>query len=400
MDARVRVTGPGGRSHQLTVDSLNVTPSIKLGRLFGIEIGFNWSLIFIFALVTWTLATAVLPANAAGHAALVYWLVGGAGAVLFYVSLLAHELSHALVATSHGVKVAGITLWLFGGVSRLEGEPASARSEGLIAGVGPLTSLVIAAISVGLFYLTSGNDLVSGLFGWLAFVNLALALFNLVPAFPLDGGRLLSSLLWWRSGSRQRGVHNAVRVGRVFAYLMIAAGVLEVLLGAVFNGVWIAILGWFLLSAGASEEAGSTIRTLLRAVPVSAAMTSPVVTLPDWVTVEQFLGSIAPDHSFTTYPVHDPSGKLTGVVRLSDLVRVPSADRGNKHLVDCARLISEVPVSNPREDLAALIQRVGAGLEQRVLVFDNGQLVGIISPADVARALTVRQARTGPRQTA
>jgi len=377
-----------------------VTPSIKLGRLFGIEIGFNWSLIFIFALVTWTLATAVLPANAAGHAALVYWLVGGAGAVLFYVSLLAHELSHALVATSHGVKVAGITLWLFGGVSRLEGEPASARSEGLIAGVGPLTSLVIAAISVGLFYLTSGNDLVSGLFGWLAFVNLALALFNLVPAFPLDGGRLLSSLLWWRSGSRQRGVHNAVRVGRVFAYLMIAAGVLEVLLGAVFNGVWIAILGWFLLSAGASEEAGSTIRTLLRAVPVSAAMTSPVVTLPDWVTVEQFLGSIAPDHSFTTYPVHDPSGKLTGVVRLSDLVRVPSADRGNKHLVDCARLISEVPVSNPREDLAALIQRVGAGLEQRVLVFDNGQLVGIISPADVARALTVRQARTGPRQTA
>jgi len=377
-----------------------VTPSIKLGRLFGIEIGFNWSLIFIFALVTWTLATAVLPANAPGHGALVYWLVGAAGAVLFYVSLLAHELSHALVAVSHGVKVAGITLWLFGGVSRLEGEPTSARSEALIAGVGPLTSLVIAAISVGLFYLTSGNDLLSGLFGWLAFVNLALALFNLVPAFPLDGGRLLSSLLWWRSGSRQRGVHNAVRVGRVFAYLMIAAGVLEVLLGAVFNGVWIAILGWFLLSAGASEEAGSTIRTLLRTVPVSAAMTSPVITLPDWVTVDQFLGSIAPDHSFTTYPVHDPSGKLTGVVRLSDLVRVPSADRSNKHLIDCARLISDVPVSNPREDLAALIQRIGAGLEQRVLVFDNGQLVGIVSPADVARVLTVRQARTGPRQAA
>src|SRR5438105_1469147 len=231
-----RIGRPRRWSHQLTVDSLSVTPSIKLGRLFGIEIGFNWSLIFIFALVTWTLATAVLPANAPGHGALVYWLVGAAGAVLFYVSLLAHELSHALVAVSHGVKVAGITLWLFGGVSRLEGEPTSARSEALIAGVGPLTSLLIAAISVGLFYLTSGNDLLSGLFGWLAFVNLALALFNLVPAFPLDGGRLLSALLWWRSGSRQRGVHTAVRVGRVFAYLMIAAGVLEVLLGAVFNG--------------------------------------------------------------------------------------------------------------------------------------------------------------------
>src|SRR5437879_728701 len=162
-----------------------LTPSIRLGRIFGIEIGFNWSLIFIFAWITWLLATAILPANASGYPPLVYWIVASVGAIMFYACLLAHELSHALVARSHGVKVAGITLWLFGGVSRLEGEPTSARSEALIAGVGPLTSLLIAAISVGLFYLTSGNDLLSGLFGWLAFVNLALALFNLVPSFPL-----------------------------------------------------------------------------------------------------------------------------------------------------------------------------------------------------------------------
>src|SRR5205085_7409360 len=128
--------------------------------------------------------------------------------------------SHALVARSHGLKVAGITLWLFGGVSRLEGEATSARAEALIAGVGPLTSFVIAALAFGLALVTQSNALISDLFSWLTFVNLALGLFNLVPAFPLDGGRLLSSLLWWRSGSKQRGVHNAVRVGRVFAYLM------------------------------------------------------------------------------------------------------------------------------------------------------------------------------------
>ncbi len=368
-----------------------MTPSIRLGRLFGIEIGANWSLIFIFALLAWTLATAVLPMDAPGHAAATYWLAAAAGAVLFYVCLLAHELSHALVARRHGVKVEGITLWLFGGVSRLEGEPATAGSEALIAGVGPLTSLAIAAIAVALFYLVSISDLLSALLGWLALVNLALGLFNLVPAFPLDGGRLLSSLLWWRSGSRQRGVHNAVRVGRVFAYLMIAGGVVEVFLGQAPNGIWIAILGWCLLSAGASEEAGSTVRTLLRSVPVSAAMRSPVVTLPDWVTVEQFLESVAPNHNFTTYPIHEPSGKLTGVVRLSDLVRLPAADRATKHLIDVARPIAEVPVTSPREDLAALIQRIGAGLEQRVLVFENGELVGIVSPADVARVLTLRQ---------
>ena len=120
-------------------------------------------------------------------------------------------------------------------------------------------------------------------------------------------------------------------------------------------------------------------------------MTSPVVTLPDWVSVEQFLESVAPNHPFTTYPVHEPSGKLTGVVRLSDLVRLPAGERGRKHLIDVARPIAEVPVTNPREDLSALIQRIGSGLEQRVLVFDNGKLVGILSPADIARVLTIRQ---------
>ena len=368
-----------------------MTPSIRLGRVFGIEVGFNWSLIFVFAYVAWTLATVYLPDAAPGHGVVVYWVAGAIGAALFYGSLLAHELSHAVVARSHGVKVAGITLWLFGGVSRLEGEPTSARSEALIAGVGPLTSFAVAVVGLAFFFLTSWSDLVSTLCAYLAVSNLLLGLFNLVPAFPLDGGRLLSAFLWWRSGSRRRGVHDAVRVGRVFAYLMIGAGALGLFLGSVATGIWIAFIGWFLLSAAASEEAGSAVRTLLRSVPVSAAMTSPVVTLPDWVTVEQFLESVAPNHNFTTYPIHEPSGRLTGVVRLSDLVRIAPGERSQRRLIDVARPITAVPVTNPREDLSALIQRIGAGLEQRVLVFDNGALVGILSPADVARVLTIRQ---------
>lgn len=374
-----------------------MTPSIRLGRLFGIEIGFNWSLIFIFALVTWTLATDVLPVDVPRQGALAYWVAAAAGAIVFYACLLAHEMSHALVARRSGVKVAGITLWLFGGVSKLEGEPKSAGSEALIAAVGPLTSFAAALIAVVLAFATSSSALVSDLLSWLAFVNVALGLFNLVPAFPLDGGRLLSSLFWWRSGSRQRGVHNAVRIGRVLAYLMIALGVLELFTGAIANGIWIAFIGWFLLSAGSSEEASSTIKALLKSVPVSAAMTSPVVTIPDWLTVEQFLESIAPEHSFTTYPVHDLAGKLTGVVRLSDLVRIPGQERAGKRLVDCARPISAVPVTRPDEDLVALIERIGASMDQRVLVFDQGNLVGILSPADVARVLTVRQTLGGTR---
>src|SRR5712692_9716141 len=364
--------------------------SIRLGRVFGIEIGANWSLVFVFALIAWTVATQVLPFDVPGQPALAYWVAGAAGSVAFYACLLAHELAHALVARRNGVKVGGITLWLFGGVSQLDGEPKSARAEALIAGVGPLTSLGVALIAY-LLWLLPSPALVADLFQWLAYVNVALALFNLVPAFPLDGGRLLSSFFWWRSGSRQRGVHSAVRISRVLAYLMIAFGVFELFTGSVLNGIWIAFIGWFLLSAGSAEEAGTAVRDLLRSVPVSAAMSSPVVTVPDWLTVDLFLQSIAPQHAFTTYPIHDPSGKLTGIVRLGDLVRMPAQERATQRLKDRARPIADVPTTQPDEDLAALLQRVGSGLEQRVLVFDNGRLVGILSPVDVARLLAVRQ---------
>ncbi|HEX7263669.1 MAG TPA: site-2 protease family protein [Candidatus Dormibacteraeota bacterium] len=368
--------------------------SIRIGRLFGIDIGVNWSLVFVFALIAWTVATQVLPVDVPGQPALSYWVAGAAGAVIFYACLLAHELAHALVARRNGVRVAGITLWLFGGVSRLDGEPSSAGAEALIAGVGPLTSLAVALLALALSLLPL-PALADDLFSWLVFVNIALALFNLVPAFPLDGGRLLSSWFWKRSGSRQRGVHSAVRVGRVFAYLMIAFGVFELFTGSVLNGVWIAFVGWFLLSAGSSEEVGSAVRGLLSRVPVSAAMTSPVVTVPDWLTVEQFLESVAPQHPFTTYPVRDPAGSLTGIVRLGDLMRMPPQARVSERLKDRARPIAEVPTARPDEDLAALIQRVGTALDQRVLVFDNGQLVGIVSPVDVARLLAVRQRVAG-----
>jgi len=371
-----------------------MAPSFRLGRLFGIEIGFNWSLIFIFALITWTLGNG-LPLDVPGQSTTSYWVAAVLGAVIFYACLLAHEMSHALVARRNGVKVAGITLWLFGGVSRLEGEPKSAGSEALIAGIGPLTSFALAVITFGAAIALQSSPLVADVLYWLALVNVALGLFNLVPAFPLDGGRLLSSFFWWRSGSRQRGVHNAVRIGRVFAFLMIGVGAIEIFTGSVLGGIWIAIIGWFLLSAGSSEEAGSSIRTLLRSVPVSAAMSSPVVTIPDWLTVQQLLESVAPQHSFTTYPVHDPSGKLTGVVRLSALVRVPMADRGTRRLSECARPTAEVPSTTPSEDLAALIERLGGALDNRVLVFEQGALVGILAPVDVARVLAVRQTMAG-----
>jgi Zn-dependent protease len=373
-----------------------MTHSIRLGRIFGIEIGVNWSLILIFALITWTLAGTVLPQSVPNQSLTAYWTAAVFGALAFYGCLLAHELSHAVMARSRGVRVTGITLWLFGGVSRLGGEPRSAGAEALLTAVGPLTSFVVAGLAFGLSVIAAAAGapaLVQALLDWLAFLNVVLGVFNLVPAFPLDGGRLLSAFFWWRTGSRRQGVHRAVQVGRVFASLMIALGVFELFSGLLVNGIWIAFIGWFLLSAAGAAESATTTRAALRSVPVSAAMSSPVVTVPDWLMIEDFLQSAAAPYHFTTYPLHDPSGTLTGLVRLGELLRVPPRARVQQRLRNVATPISQVLTASPDEPLDRLIERVGGAFDRRVLVFDHGQwLVGIVSPSDVARLVLLRQA--------
>jgi Zn-dependent protease len=308
---------------------------------------------------------------------------------------LAHELSHSIVARRNGVQVSAITLWLFGGVSQLSGEPRTAGIEALITVVGPLTSILLAVAFYLLAVVASaigGLPLVVSLLSWLAILNLSLGVFNLIPAFPLDGGRLLDSFFWWRSGSRQQGIHAAVQVGRVFSFLFIGFGILEFFTGQVFNGLWIAFIGWFLLSAAGAEEASTASQGLLEGLPVSAAMSAPVVTLADSMTVEDFLRSQAVHHPFTTYPLHDSTGALTGVVRLNQIMRAASRGDQGTSLGQLALPMSDMPTARPDENLAALIQRLGSDLDRRVLVFDGGKLVGILSPSDVARIVSVRQA--------
>ena len=372
-----------------------MSSTIRLGKVYGIEIGLNWSLVFVFALVAWSLAVTILPQAVPNQSTAAYWITGLIGAVVFYACLLAHELSHSVVARRNGVEVSEITLWLFGGVSKLAGEPRSPGVEALITIVGPLSSILLAVVAFVLALLASAagaSPLVSNLLLWLAVLNLSLGVFNLIPAFPLDGGRLLSTFFWWRSGTRQRGVHIAVQVGRIFAFGMIAIGALELFRGDGFNGIWLVFLGWFLLSAGSAEESSTVTKALLDTVAVSAAMSSPVVTVPDQLTVDQFLASEAVHHHFTTYPLRDSAGDLTGVVRLNEIVREASRGGHDRKLRDLAVPMSQIPTTQPQENLETLLERLGSGLDRRVLVLDGGNLVGILSPTDVARIVTVRQA--------
>ena len=366
---------------------------MRLGRVFGIEVGLNWTLAVVFLLLSWSLAVDLLPVSAPGQPVALYWWTAVISAVLFLASLLAHELSHAVIARAFHVRVGGITLWLFGGVARLEGEPPSARAEALITFGGPATSFVLGGglLALGASGWLAAAPLVAAAIGWLGWVNVVLGLFNLLPGFPLDGGRLLAALLWWRWGSRARAIHGAARVGRLIAYALILLGVVAVFASDILDGVWVAALGTFLLAAAGAEETGVTIRTLLQAVPVSAAMSSPVVMVPAWMTVETFLESDAARYHFTTYPLHDRGGRLVGVVRLRRLLSLHPEQRGQR-LIDVATDPAELPTAAPGDDLGQVLEKVGAGLERRVLIYDGSELVGILSPVDVARLLALRDA--------
>src|SRR6266508_3936975 len=227
---------------------------IRIGRIFGIQIALHPSWFVIFLIVTYTMAAGELPRTFKTWDEGLYWVVGALISLLFFASVLAHELSHSLLARRFGIRVRDITLFIFGGVSTLEGEARRPRDEALIAAAGPLTSIAIGALLLGLDAATGQEQLVA-IFGWLGFINITLGLFNLIPGFPMDGGRILRAILWKVRGDRNAATRNAAGVGRAFGYLLIALGVLLILQNETFNGIWLALIGWFLSNAAEASVA-------------------------------------------------------------------------------------------------------------------------------------------------
>ena len=377
-----------------------VDESIRLGRIFGLRIGVNWSLGIVFLLLSYTLAGGFeqdLPALPAAA----YWGAALIAVFLFYASLLAHEIGHALMARRLGVQVEGITLWLFGGVARLKSQATSAGVEARIAVTGPLVSIGLGVVFFGLTLAVeavSAPDLVGEVCLWLAAANAVLAVFNLVPAFPLDGGRLLKAALWKRSGNRFAATRAAGRVGRAFGLILIAAGLVEVLLGNIVQGIWSVFLGWFLLGAARSEESQVMLGGALDGVRVADVMTPEPFVAPGWITVDEFLRSYAAPYRYTVFPIRSFDGELAGVVTLRSLTRVEPDRRRATRVSDVACPASQVPTASPTELLVEILPRMGSTCsEGRVLVRESADgrlLVGIVSPADVTRLLLLRGVTT------
>lgn len=373
--------------------------SIHLGRIAGIPIGANWSLLVVFALIAWSLAGSQLPAEVPHQATGAYVAVALVAAVLFLASLLAHELGHAILARRMGVEVEGITLWLFGGVSRLRAEAGGPAGELEIAAVGPAVSLVLAALFWGVsaaLHAAGAPALLSAAAGWLAVINLILGVFNLLPAFPLDGGRVLRAFLWSRWGDVRRATVAAARVGRVISYLLIGLGIVFFFTGDVFNGLWFAFLGWFLLAASGAEQQAVSLRDALAGVRVGDVMSRDPVVAPGWITVDELIRSYVMQHPHSTYPIRSFEGQMTGLATLARLKQVPAERRASTRVADVAYPLSDVAQAAPSDPLADLAARLSQGAGARALVFDGGQLVGIVSPVDISRAMSLAELRRHP----
>src|SRR4249919_1582176 len=284
--------------------------SISLGRIAGIKVGINASVFLIIAILVGGLATGQLPAAFPGHSVVAYVIAAIVAAVLFLASLLAHELAHSVVARRNGVGVDSIVLWLLGGVAQLRGEPKTPGADFRIAVVGPLTSLglgaVFGAIGAIAAALDAGGLVVGGL-TYLAATNILLAVFNLIPAAPLDGGRVLRAALWRRSGNREAAAITAARAGRFVGFAMVGLGLLQALLTGSFSGIWLVLIGWFLVSAATAEEQQARMGSRLSGVRVADVMTENPVVADGTMTLEDFVNRLAMSHQFSSYPLVDPS---------------------------------------------------------------------------------------------
>src|SRR5947209_5854528 len=283
-----------------------MTASFRLGRIAGIRIGVNWSVLVIFALVAWGLAASRFPAAYPHYGTAAYVAAGLLTAVAFFASLLAHELSHALVARRNGLRVEDITLWLFGGVARLSGEARNPGADLRIAGIGPLVSLLLGAIFLGVAELVTASgyhDLVVAGFAWLGAINILLAVFNAIPAAPLDGGRLLRSIIWWRTGDRLKAIQWSSRAGEAFGWVLIALGLIMFFARGDFGGLWSALIGWFLIGAATAESQQATVRNQLGQLAIRDVMTPNPITASGSMTVADLLSSDLIRHRHSTFPV-------------------------------------------------------------------------------------------------
>jgi Zn-dependent protease/CBS domain-containing protein len=368
------------------------TDHIQIARVIGIPIYLHFSWLIVFSLIVWTLSTGYFPAQYPDLPASSYWAKGLVASFLFFVSILLHELGHAVVALRHGLRTRSITLFIFGGVAQMERDPRDGRAEFWMAAAGPAVSLALA----GLFYACAALPFVgpstAAVARYLALINLMLAVFNLVPAFPLDGGRLLRGALWGSMG-KARATRIASGAGTFFAFFLMFAGVFSLLNGDSLGGLWYILIGWFLKDASTASYQQVRLDEALRGVTVRDAMEA-VVTIPGSGSVAEAAREFFTRTGYGSYPVTRGEA-VVGLLCLKDVLRLSTEEREATSVQGAMRPLTDAIVADPDAPLPAAIAKMAQAGTARLLVMRGERLVGLLTMNGVIRRLKVREELAG-----
>ncbi|MDA8093900.1 MAG: site-2 protease family protein [Betaproteobacteria bacterium] len=366
--------------------------SITIFRLLGFQVKVDASWLLLAVLVTWTLAVGVFPSTAPHLPQAAYWWMGIGGTLGLLVSIVFHELCHSLVARHFGLPMRGITLFIFGGVAEMEDEPPSARAEFLMAGIGPLASIAIALVLYGVS--AAGRSLswalpVLAVTHYLAYLNLILAFFNLVPAFPLDGGRMLRATLWGYQGDMERATRISSQIGVGFGIALIVLGLFAVLEGNLIGGIWWFLIGMFVRIAAKSAYQQLLVRDAIEREPVSRFMNRTPVTVPAGISVQQLVDDYMYRYHFKMFPVVDGDA-LVGCVTTTEVKSLAHAQWPQLTVRDILVQCSPDSAVSPSTSALAALSSMSRSGRSRLMVVDQGRLVGILSLKDLMDFLAIR----------
>ena len=371
--------------------------TLKLGRVLGIDIRMHVSVLVIFMLIVSGLAATLFPSWHPEWSSLQSWSAAIVAALLFFVSLLIHELSHSVVARRCDIEISSITLFLFGGMAEMKGEPESPKDEFLIAGAGPLASFALAilfGILASLFMSDPAAfneemdfahlSATATIFTWLSTINFLLATFNLLPGFPMDGGRLFRAAIWWRTGDLIQATQLAARVGSGFGWVFMALGALQVFGGNTINGLWFVLIGWFIRRLALASVANLMLDQALRGFNVSAVMRTRFEKVPASVTLGQFVDDYLLRSSQQLWPVVDETGDVGFITTASFDPEVQPSERASRELADFIKPLNEESCIAPDISARDAFQRL-ANHAWPLPVVEAGRIIGIIHHADILR---------------
>lgn len=366
---------------------------IRLFRLAGFDVTLDLSWIFIALLVTWTLATGYFPEVYPGLASPAYWSMGIVGAAGLFISIILHELSHSLVARRFDIPIKGITLFIFGGVAHMEKEPPTARSELLMAIAGPIASLVLAVffyMAASIAHAAGLGDTVTGVAWYLALINFMVAVFNMVPAFPLDGGRVYRAWLWGRSGDLNEATRRASSAGQTFGLILIALGVVSLFTGNLIGGLWWGLIGLFLYSASRGSYAQLQAHVLLGSEPVSRFMTQNPVTVPAGISLRELVDGYVYGSFHEAFPVMEGE-RLVGLAGVAELRKTDRAEWEKRRVFDIMQPLSKTNAISPGDSAEAALRQMSESGNSRLLVVKDGTLLGIVALRDIMRLMELKQ---------